>query len=52
MPATDTDHLSSTLLDGLARNGWARLLRCGRDRSGGGFRTLVMSRIRHATIIP
>jgi hypothetical protein len=30
-------HLSATLLDGQAGNGWARLLRCGRDRSGGGF---------------
>ena len=30
-------HLSATLLDGRAENGWARLLRCGRDRSGGGF---------------
>jgi len=30
-------HLSATLLDGRAGNGWARLLRCGRDRSGGGF---------------
>src|SRR5215471_6801084 len=34
----DTDiHFSATLLDGRAGNGWARLLRCGRDRSGGGF---------------
>jgi len=30
-------HLRATLLDGRAGNGWARLLRCGRDRSGGGF---------------
>src|SRR6516164_5990942 len=30
-------HLSATLLDGRAGNGWARLLRCGRDRSVGGF---------------
>ena len=30
-------HLSATLLDGRAGNGWARLSRCGRDRSGGGF---------------
>jgi len=30
-------HLSATLLDGRAGNGWARLLRRGRDRSGGGF---------------
>jgi len=30
-------HLSATLLDGLLENGSARLLRCGRDRSGGGF---------------
>ena len=30
-------HLSATLLDGRAGNGWARLLRCGRDRSDGGF---------------
>ena len=30
-------HLSATLLDGRAGNGWARLLRCARDRSGGGF---------------
>ena len=30
-------HLSATLLDGRVGNGWARLLRCGRDRSGGGF---------------
>jgi len=30
-------HLSATLLDGRAGNGWARLLRCGRDRSGGGL---------------
>src|SRR5215472_14554061 len=29
--------LSATLLDGRAGNGWARLLRCGRNRSGGGF---------------
>jgi len=29
-------HLSATLLDGRAGNGWARLLRCGRDRSDGG----------------
>jgi hypothetical protein len=28
---------SATLLVGRAGNGWARLLRCGRDRSGGGF---------------
>jgi hypothetical protein len=27
-------HLSATLLDGRAGNGWARLSRCGRDRSG------------------
>src|SRR5262252_9218973 len=26
-----------SLLDGRAGNGWARLLRCGRDRSDGGF---------------
>jgi len=26
-------HLSATLLDGRAGNGWARWLRCGRDRS-------------------
>jgi len=31
---------------------WARLLRCGRDRSAAGFRMLVMSRIRHAAIVP
>ena len=30
-------HLSATLPDGRAGNGWARLLRCGRDRSDGGF---------------
>ena len=37
-PGADTDiHLSATLLDRRAGNGWARLLRCGRDRSGGGF---------------
>src|SRR5215472_16028579 len=30
-------HLSATLLDGPAGNGWARLLRCDRERSGGGF---------------
>jgi hypothetical protein len=30
-------HLSATLLDGRAGNGWARLLRCSGDRSGGGF---------------
>jgi hypothetical protein len=37
-PATDTDIISSaTLLDGRTGNGWARLLQCGRDRSGGGF---------------
>jgi hypothetical protein len=30
-------HLSATLLDGRAGNGWARLLRRGRDRSGGRF---------------
>ena len=36
-PGTITDILSATLLDGRAGNGWARLLRCGRDRSGGGF---------------
>jgi len=30
-------HLSATLLDRRPGNGWARLLRCGRDRSGGGF---------------
>jgi hypothetical protein len=30
-------HLSATLLDGRAGNGWAWLLRCGRDRLGGGF---------------
>ena len=30
-------HLSATLLDGRAGNGWARLSRCGRDRSDGGF---------------
>ena len=33
-------------------NGWARLLRCGRESLGRGFRMLVMSRIRHATIVP
>jgi len=27
----------TSLLDGRAGNVWARLLRCGRDRSGGGF---------------
>src|SRR5215470_3396211 len=30
-------HLSATLLDGRTGNGWARLSRCGRDRSDGGF---------------
>ena len=30
-------HLSATLLDGRAGNGWAWLLRCGRDRLGRGF---------------
>jgi hypothetical protein len=30
-------HLSATLLDGRAGNGWTRLLRCGCDRSDGGF---------------
>jgi hypothetical protein len=30
-------HLSATLLDGRAGNGWARLLGCGRNRSDGGF---------------
>src|ERR1700741_1460158 len=30
-------HLSATLLDGRAGNGWAWLLRCGRDRLGGRF---------------
>jgi hypothetical protein len=28
-------HLSATLLDGRAGDGWAQLLRCGRDRSDG-----------------
>ena len=38
-PATNRHrhHISATLLDGRAGNGWARLLRCGRDRSGGGL---------------
>ena len=30
-------HLSATLLDGRGGNGCAWLLRCGRDRLGGGF---------------
>src|SRR5215831_15125160 len=30
-------HLNATFLDGRAGSGWGRLLRCGRDRSGGGF---------------
>ena len=43
-PATDTDIISSaTLLDGRAKR-LARLLRCGRDRSGGGFPNAGMSR--------
>jgi hypothetical protein len=53
--ATDTDIISSaTLLDGRAGNGWARLLRCGRDPSGGGFPNAGYEphRIRHAAIVP
>jgi hypothetical protein len=34
---THRHRLSATLLDGRAGNGWARLSRCGRDRSDGGF---------------
>jgi len=36
----------------VAVDGRARLLRCGRDRSGGGFPNAGMSRIRHAVIVP
>jgi len=36
-PNRHRHHLSATLLDGRAGNGWARLLRCGRDHSDGGF---------------
>src|SRR5215831_5774954 len=35
-------HLSATLLDRRAGNDWPRLLRRGRDRSGGGFRILYV----------
>ena len=34
-------------------NGWGPVLRCGRHRArAAGFRTLVMSSIRHAAIVP
>ena len=37
IPATDTDIISGNTSGRAGWNGWARLLRCGRDRSGGGF---------------
>ena len=37
IPATDTDIISRNTSGRAGWNGWARLLRCGRDRSGGGF---------------
>src|SRR5262244_1410024 len=45
-------HLSATLLDRRAGNGWARLLRGGRDRSGGGFPNAGYGPLRHAAIVP
>ena len=52
-PNRHRHHLSATLLDGRAGNGWARLLRYGREIArAAGFRMLVMSRIRHAAIVP
>jgi len=45
-------HLSATLLDGRAGNGWARLLRAVAIARAAGFRMLVMSRIRRAAIVP
>src|SRR5262250_1605570 len=42
-------HLSATLLDGRAGNGWAPFLRCVAIARAAGFRMLVMTRIRHAT---
>jgi hypothetical protein len=45
-------HLSATLLDGRAENGWARLYDAVAIARAAGFRILVMSRIRHATIVP
>ena len=45
-------HLSATLLDGRAGNGWARLFDAVAIARAAGFRMLVMSRIRHAAIVP
>jgi hypothetical protein len=45
-------HLSATLLDGRAGNGWARLLPSVAIGRTAGLRMLVMSRIRHAAIVP
>ena len=45
-------HLSATLLDGRAGNGWAGCNDAGAIARAAGFRMLVMSRIRHAAIVP
>ena len=45
-------HLSATLLVGRAGNGWAGCNDAGAIARAAGFRMLVMSRIRHAAIVP
>ena len=45
-------HLSATRLDGRAGNGWAGCNDAGAIARAAGFRMLVMSRIRHAAIVP
>ena len=45
-------HLSATLLDGRAGNGWAGCNDAVAIARAAGFRMLVMSRIRHAAIVP
>ena len=45
-------HLSATFLDGRAGNGWAGCNDAVAIARAAGFRMLVMSRIRHAAIVP
>src|SRR6201984_2733928 len=45
-------HLSATLLDGRAGNGWAGCYDALAIARPAGFRMLVISRIRHAAIVP
>jgi hypothetical protein len=45
-------HLSATLLDGRGGNGWAGYYDAVAIARAADFRMLVMSRIRHTTIVP